>query len=251
LCNDFTQINDLGYGIVVANGGLTEAVSMFTYYCHIAYYSLTGGQIRSVAGSNAHGVYALVAEGADPLEVPTPTTIYEELSQRVDCYFPGASYANVAAGLLIYVTNYEYEPLGGSELEVLHASNNSIYRYPVTSVTTQDLPAGVARLNLSTGTGSATEGLFAVIPDGTKMTLRQLSLTLLCGSLENVAVRPSTGLKLRETTDNVYRVLAFNSYTDSNAPYDVVFNTATPTLFKVTTTITTIATNVITTSSNH
>jgi hypothetical protein len=83
------------------------------------------------------------------------------------------------------------------------------------------------------------------------MTLRQLSKTLLTGSLENVAVRPSTGLKLRETSDNVYRVLQFNTYTDSNAPYDMLFNTATPTLFRVTLTITTIASNVITTSSNH
>jgi hypothetical protein len=251
LCNDFTQINDLGYGIVVANGGLTEAVSMFTYYCQIAYYSLTGGQIRSVAGSNAHGVYALVAEGADPLEVPTPTTVYEELSQRVDCYFPSGTYANVAGGLLVYVYNYEYTPLGGSELEVLHSSNNSIYRYPVTSVTTTDLPAGVARLNLSTGTGSATEGLYDVIPDTTKMTLRQLSLTLLTGGLEDVAVRPSTGLKLRETSDTVYRVLQFNSYTDSNAPYEIVTTLASPTLFNVSLTITTIATNVCTTSGNH
>ena len=251
LCNDFTQINDLGYGIVVANGGLTEAVSMFTYYCHIAYYSLTGGQIRSVAGSNAHGVYALVAEGADPLEVPTPTTIYEELSQRVDCYFPSSPFANVALGLTIHVNNYEYTPLGASEIEILHTSNNSIYRYPVTSVTTTDLPAGVARLNLSTGTGSATQGLFAVVPNTTKMTIRQLSKTLLTGSLENVAVRPSTGLKLRETTAEVYRVLQFNTYTDSNAPYDVLFSTATPTLFRVTLTITDIATNVCTTSSNH
>jgi hypothetical protein len=251
LCNDFTQINDLGYGIVVANGGLTEAVSMFTYYCHIAYYSVTGGQIRSVAGSNAHGNFALVAEGADPLEVPTPSTIYEEFSQRIDCYFPSGSFANVAGGLLIFVTNYEYTPLGGSELEVLHPTTNSIYRYPVTSVTTTDLPVGVARLNLSTGTGSATEGLFAVVADGTKMTLRLSSVILLTGGLENVAVRPSTGLKLRETLDTVYRVLEFNSYVDSNGPYEVLFNTATPTRFQVLVTITTIASNVCTTSGNH
>ena len=108
LANDFTQINDLGYGVVVANGGLNELVSIFTYYCHIAYYSLSGGQIRSVAGSCAQGNYALVAEGADPLEVPTPTTLYEDLSQRVDCYFPSGSYANVAGGLAIFVYNYDY-----------------------------------------------------------------------------------------------------------------------------------------------
>jgi hypothetical protein len=222
---------------------------MFTYYCHIAYYSLTGGQIRSVAGSNAHGNYALVAEGADPLEVPTPTTLYEDLNQRVDCYFPSGPFANVSGGLAVFVYNYDYTPLSGSELEVLHTSE--IYRYPVTSVTTTDLPAGVARLNLSTGTGSATEGLFAVIANNTKMTLRQSSTTLLTGSLEDVAVRPSTGLKLRETLGTVYRVLQFNATTDSNGPYEILSNTLTPTIFRVAVTITTIASNVCTTSGNH
>ena len=249
LCNDFTQINDLGYGIVVANGGLTEAVSMFTYYCHIAYYSLTGGQIRSVGGSNAHGNYALVAEGADPLEVPTPTTLYEDLNQRADCYFPSGAYANVAGGLAIFVYNWDYAPLSGSELEVLHGTE--IYRYPVTSVTVADLPTGVARLNLSTGIGSASEGLFAVVADNTKMTIRQSSNTLLTGSLEDVAVRPSTGLKLRETLSNVYRVLSFTNTTDTNGPYDILVNTATPTIFRVTLTITDIVSNVCTTSNNH
>ena len=251
LGNDFTQINDLGYGIVVANGGLTEAVSMFTYYCHIAYYSLTGGQIRSVSGSSAHGNYALVAEGADPLEVPTPTTLYEDLSQRVDCYFPSGAYANVAGGLVIFVYNFEYTPLSGSELEVLHTSTMDMFRYPVTSVTTTDLPAGVARLNLTTGLGSSTAGLFAVVTNNTKMTMRQSSTTLLTGGLEDVAVRPSTGLKLRETLSEVYRVLSFNNTTDSNGPYGILVNTATPTIFRVTLTITTIASNVCTTSGNH
>ena len=250
LGNDFTQINDLGYGVVVANGGLSELVSIFTYYCHIAYYSLTGGQIRSVAGSNAHGVYALVAEGADPLEVPTPTDLYEELSQGVTCYFPSGAFANVINGLLIFVTGYEYEPIGSSELEVVHGS--AVYRYPVTSATTDDAPAGVSRLNLSTGAGEATaEGLFAAVPDGTKMTLRMSNKVLLTGSLEDVAVRPSTGLKLRETPDTVYRVLQFDADTDENGPYGILFNVATPTVLKVTLTITVISTNVCTTSGNH
>ena len=249
LCNDFTQINDLGYGIVVANGGLTEAVSMFTYYCHIAYYSLTGGQIRAVGGSNAHGNYALVAEGADPLEVPTPTTVYQDFSQRADCYFPTSPYANVAGGLFIFVYNWDYAPLSGSELEVLHGTE--IYRYPITSSTVNDLPPGVARLNISSGLGSVSQGLFAVIANNTKMTIRQLSNTLLTGSLEDVAVRPSTGLKLRETLSNVYRVLSFTSTTDTNGPYDILVNTATPTIFRVMLTITDIASNVCTTSNNH
>jgi hypothetical protein len=250
LANDFTQINDMGYGVLATNAGLCELVSIFTYYCYTAYYSINGAQIRSVAGSNAHGVYALVAEGADPLEVPTPTTIYEDMSQRVDCYFPSGAYANVVGGLLIFVTNYEYTPLSGSELEIVH-NGTEVYRYPVTSTTTVDLPPGVCRLNLTTGTGSTTEGLFAQVPNATKMTLRNNNYVLLTGGLEDVAVRPSTGLKLRESPDTVYRVLNFTTDADDNGPYEILVNTATPTVFKVLTTVTTINTNVCTTNGNH
>jgi len=249
LANDFTQINDMGYGAVTINGGLTELVSMFTYYCYIAYYSVTGGQIRSVAGSNAHGVYALVAEGADPLEVPTPTGLYEDLAQAVTCYFPSATFANVEGGLAIFVTGYDYTPLGGSELEINH--DGVIFRYPVGSAATSGLPAGVSRLNLSAGQGGASDGLFAVVDDGTIMTLRANGQVLLTGGLENVAVRPSTGLKLRETLDTVYRVLQFSATTDTNGPYELLFNLATPTIFKVLVTVTSIDSDVCTTSQNH
>ena len=250
LANDFTQINDMGYGAIAQNGGLLELVSMFTYYCYIAYYSVNGGQIRSVSGSNAHGVYALVAEGADPLEVPTPTGIYQDLAQSVKCYFPSPAYENVVKGLAIFVYDYDYIPLGNSELEINHSGE--IYRYPVSSVATAGYPPGVTRLNLSSGQDdSDTDGLVAVVTDGTLMTLRSNGQILLTGGLENVAVRPSTGLKLRETNDVVYRVLQFTSTSDSNGPYEILVNIATPTIFKVLATVTTIASDVCTTSQNH
>jgi hypothetical protein len=249
LANDFTQINDLGYGAVGHNGGLLELVSMFTYYCHIAYYAVNGAQIRSVAGSNAHGNYALVAEGADPLEVPTPTGLYEDLSQGVRCYFPSSGFANVAGGLAIFVYKYDYTPLANSELEINH--NGEIYRYPVTSVALDDTTPGVVRLNLGAGQEGTADGLFDVVPNDTLMTLRSNGQILLTGGLENVAVRPSTGLKLRETEDVVYRVLQFTSSADLNGPYEILVNTATPTIFKVLATVTTIATNLCTTSQNH
>jgi hypothetical protein len=249
LSNDFTQINDLGYGLVATNGGLIEAVSMFTYYCHISYYSLNGGQIRSVGGSSAHGNYALVAEGADPLEVPTPTSIYEELSQRAKCYFPSPTYANTLNGLFIYVYAYEYTPLGSSELEIDH--NGIIFRYPVNTVTTTDLPAGVARLNLGSAEGAADDGLFAQVPNDTILTIRAAGQILLTGDLAEVAVRPSTGLKLRETDQNVYRVLQFSSYPDSNAPYQISVSQTNPAIFKILTTVITIDTNLCTTIGNH
>jgi hypothetical protein len=255
LANDWTQINDLGYGAIAHNGGLIELVSMFTYYCHISYYSLNGGQIRSVGGSSAHGNFALVAEGSDPLEVPTPTSLFEELSQSVKCYAPTPTFATVVKGLFVYVTAYDYAPLGTSELEVEHVNPITgagiIYRYPVTSATTTDLPPGVSRLNLSAGTGGASEGLFAVIPDGTKMSLRANGQVILSGNLVDVAVRPSTGLKLRETGSTVYRVLQFNSYTDVNGPYPLSISQTSPGIFKVLVEITDIASDVCTTAQNH
>ena len=249
LGNDFTQVNDLGYGIAATNGGLIEAVSIFTYYCHISYYSLNGAQIRSVGGSSSHGNYALVAEGSDPLELATPTTLYYELAQRVDCYYPSPSYANTANGLFVYVNNYDYEPLNSSELEVDHG--NLIFRYPVTSVTTTDLPDGVARLNLTSDESGNFDGLYAQIVDGTKMTLRSNAQLMLTGSLEEVAVRPSTGLILQENTNEVYRVLQFEAAQDSKGPFEIEISVGDPAVFTVLQTVTTIASNVCTTAINH
>jgi hypothetical protein len=225
LGNDYTQINDMGYGVIVTNGGLCEAVSMFSYYCYISMYSLNGGQIRSVASSSAHGVYALVAEGADPLEIPTPVTLYYDLAQGAECYNDGGTYTNVAGGLQLYVTNYTYAPLNNGELEVDHGY--AIYRYPITSVSTDDLPAGVAKLNLSASEGAGVDGLFDVIPNGTKLTIRQNSQTVLTGDVVEVATRPSTGLVLRESPD-VYRILQFEAYNDPNGARTFTISIADP-----------------------
>jgi hypothetical protein len=81
LGNDFTQINDLGYGLVVNNGGLSEMVSMFTYYCWAGYYSNNGSQIRSLTGSTCYGEYGLVAEGSDPNEIPDDMFLVEDMVQ--------------------------------------------------------------------------------------------------------------------------------------------------------------------------
>ena len=251
LSNDFTQVADMGYGLLATNGGLTEAVSMFTYYCYVSYMSLNGAQIRSIGGSSAQGVYALVADGSDPLEVPTPTSVYYDLSQRVVCYAPDASFATVANGLVVHVDGFDYTPLNNSELEVDHG--NLIFRYPVTSVTTTDLPPGVARLNLTSDETGNFDGLFAIIADNTVMTLRSNSQIILTGELADVATRPSTGLRLTES-DDVYRVLQFEDYndiTDGRGSPEVIFTTADPTVLSFRITITTIATNVCTTDRNH
>jgi len=213
LSNDFTQINDLGYGVVVTNGGLAEAVSMFTYYNHISYYAINGGQIRSVGGSSAHGNYALVAEGADPLEVPTPITLYYDLSQEAQVYFPSSTYQNTAGGLIIYVDNWTYAPLNLSEIEIDHGLGG-LYRYPVsTAEIGGDIPPGVAKLSLQSAEGAGVDGLALQVPDNTRVTIRQGTQTVLTGDVVDVAVRPSTGMILRESND-VYRILQFEAYND-------------------------------------
>ena len=54
LANDYTQVNDLGYGLVVTNGALSEQVSTFTYYCETGMFANNGGQIRSLNSSLAN-----------------------------------------------------------------------------------------------------------------------------------------------------------------------------------------------------
>lgn len=247
LSNDFTQINDMGYGVVVTNGGLTECVSMFTYYCYTSYYSINGGQVRGVAGSSAHGVYALAAEGSDPLEVPTPVDLYYELSQGATVYNDGGNYNNVKGGLIIYVSNYEYEPRDFSEIEIDHGGIIGMVRYPVVTATIEDsFPAAtpgsggsdssqkICRLSLSSDVAT---GLAAIVPDGTDVTLRMNTQIMLTGDVVGVAVRPSTALKLNETfTTNLYRVLSFADYNPpSTEILTCTFTTITDTLVSTTT----------------
>jgi hypothetical protein len=126
LCNDFTQINDLGYGIVATNNGLCEAVSVFTYYNHISYLANNGAQIRSVTGSSCNGVYGLKAAGRDPNEVPDPVILADNTLQAAKIYRRGSfASKNVLNDQSIYIDNYEYIPNNISEIEIDHTNTRS------------------------------------------------------------------------------------------------------------------------------
>jgi len=124
LSNDWTQLNDMGYGLFVTNGGISEAVGMFTYYCYNAYYSLNGGQIRSVGGSAAHGIYALRAEGSDPKEIPDDVIVGRDFINSAQVYAIG-QYGNARGDNELYVNNFSYEPLADSVIEILHYRNDT------------------------------------------------------------------------------------------------------------------------------
>jgi len=126
LGNDFTQVNDLGYGLVVTNGAFSEMVSMFTYYCHVAYYSANGAEIRSLNGSNGYGNFGLVSEGADPNEIPDQVLLKETMTRPAQIYagigsVSGATYTNNEGSSFVLVTAMVDAPLPQSIITVDHA----------------------------------------------------------------------------------------------------------------------------------
>ena len=135
LANDYTQVNDLGYGIVAHNTGLTEQVSTFTYYCWTAYFASYGGQIRGVAGSNANGQYGLRSVGADPTEIPDQVALADNMTQVAKIYrYDDYSGDNQKNDIELYIKRYSYIPSSVSEIEIDHL-NGTIGRYELRTVT--------------------------------------------------------------------------------------------------------------------
>ena len=231
LSNDFTQVNDLGYGLLATNGALSEQVSMFTYYCYTAYYALNGAQIRSLNGSNANGVYGLVAEGSDPLELPDDCQLVQNMVQTAKVYDNGTSYVNPAAGLTVYVYDLEYIPFGRSELEIDHDPTDSsvtlgVSRYEINNIEATGVTVvgpsvtrsgTVYKLNLSTSGGNNTSstGLADDLVNAQNVTIRASQSHQFSGVVDVSPTRPSTALVFYDDNANqVYRTTAFN-ITDS------------------------------------
>ena len=75
VANDFTQVLSDGIGYWALNGGRSELVSVFTYFCHIGYLAEDGGTLRATNGNNSYGTYGSVAEGFDANETPITAKI--------------------------------------------------------------------------------------------------------------------------------------------------------------------------------
>jgi len=154
LGNDYTQVNDLGYGLLCTNGAFSEMVSMFTYYCHVAYYAANGAEIRSLNGSNGYGNFGLVAEGADPNEIPDQVVLTYDMVQPLKA-FTIAQYPNEYEQTSITVYDAKRMPAAGSEFTVDHGTvtidgtqvDVGILNYVVSSVTSlSDRDASSTRL---------------------------------------------------------------------------------------------------------
>jgi len=221
LANDYTQVNDLGYGVLATNNGLTEQVSTFTYYNHTAYWALNGGQIRSVAGSNSNGDYGLRSTGYDLTQIPNVVTITNNQVQTAKIYKQGstASYMVPTAAtpaLSVWIIGYQYTPFNNSELEIDHTlAGGGISRYSVANVQHAGININgqdVLQLSFSTaGTGgTSTSGLQYPLYDGQIVTIRVLQNQ----KVNNVATvhptRPSTSFQYSNNLSSVYRVITYN-----------------------------------------
>ena len=133
LGNDFTQINDLGYALVTTNGAFSEMVSMFTYYCHAAYYAANGSEIRSLNGSNGYGNFGLVAEGADPNEIPDQVVYSGDMSQpaRAVRWFEDGSFLNTFESNSLYITDLKRLPENNSVITVNHPGAAGTLQYNI------------------------------------------------------------------------------------------------------------------------
>jgi hypothetical protein len=145
LANDFTQVNDLGYGIVATNNGLTEQVSTFTYYNYTSFFSNNGSQIRATNCSSANGVYGLRARGQDPTEIPDDVTTVFKQVQSAKIFITGVTpYPNVPKGdTSFYLYDYLYPPFNVSEIEFKHVTEG-FTRYELTSCQKTGVAAGIA-----------------------------------------------------------------------------------------------------------
>jgi hypothetical protein len=210
VCSHFTQIDDLGYGLFATNTGLIEAVSVFTYYCYRAYYSLNGSIIRSLNGSNAYGTYALTAEGSDPTEAAENVNLANAMTQLAQAYTQGAfSGNNLQNDIILYVYNFSYEPYDVSELEIDHSG--IIVRYEINNITETATP-GVIALNLSTSgnNNTSTTGLYATVANNTYVVIRNLQNFRFSSVTNTTPIRPSTALTFNNESD-IYRIYFYNT----------------------------------------
>lgn len=224
LSNDFTQVNDLGYGIVTNNNGLAECVSVFSYYCWTSMFSNNGGQIRSLNGSSANGEYGLVAAGSDPLEIADQVTLMDNTIQVATIVKRNTSIGDLSASnsqneLFVYIDNFQFVPYNVSIIEINHGFVEGVVRYEINNaqVLGIDTIGGtqVLKLNFNTSgnNDTSTGGLITSLVDGQHVIIRSGQNFKFDNVIDTNPVRPSTALTFEGDPDEynapVYRVISY------------------------------------------
>ncbi len=218
LANNLSMFNDLGYGVIVTNGGFSEQVCSFTYYAYTGYWANNGGNIRAVGCSNTFGKYGLRASGYDVTELPDSVSLVNNLVQTARVYKTGATASEMAANAInIWISDYDYIPTNVSELEINHiTSGGTITQYSVSSVTTTSITVNsklvlMLTLNTSGRTNSVgSTGLTYPLYHDQLLIIR-ISQNFKFSGIDNVKpTRPSTALQFVDKLNEVYRIGSYN-----------------------------------------
>ena len=166
VANDFTQVISDGIGIWVTNGGLSEIVSIFTYYCHIGYLCENGGKIRATNGNNSYGDYGTVSEGNLSSETPVTGTVNNRGEHAVVGFvftdgikILGFEYNN--AGINYdSTTTFSFTGSGlNAAVSTANVKNGGVYEIRLTDPTSSGIFGGGGYLtvvnNAQAGSGSA------------------------------------------------------------------------------------------------
>lgn len=84
----YTVISDNGIGYWVKDGGKSEIVSCFTYYCYFGYTASGGGFIRALNGNNSYGTWGSTSRGFDAGETPLTGTVF---GQEINFVYTGGT----------------------------------------------------------------------------------------------------------------------------------------------------------------
>jgi len=226
LGNDFTQINDLGYGLVTNNGAFSEMVSMFTYYCQAAYYAKNGSEIRSLNGSNGYGNFGLVAEGADPNEIPDQVTLTNPMTLSCKA-FTTTEYTNAIEEPFITAYDFQTVPTTESIITIDHGPSLGVLNYRISSINNLTQQDGVTATNfVHSGTvyrlsikaqQIVNDDFFGSLQDtvnnDTYLEFRNAKTQIFSGirNTETLNKRPSTAINFDESDLVTYRSLNFST----------------------------------------
>ena len=265
LSNDFTQVNDLGYGLIGVNNALVETVSVFTYYTRASFYVSSGAQLRSLNGSSCHGDFGLIAEGSNPLEVPDAVNLADDMIQWAKIYRRNSYAVNTgqATKFEFMIEGFAKLPYDGGFVEIDHGPGIGIATYPVSNYSDASEGAGdpsnpafgtILRVTLTiSSVEGISSGLEADLIDGQMVLIRNGSQLKFKNVLEVRPTRPSTALTYVGDPDT-----DLNDFGESNAPvYRVIaYNSADPlgTLLNTTNTVLSVSRSnpmVVTLTSNH
>ena len=240
LANDYTQVNDLGYGLFCNNAALSEQVSTFTYYNHTAFFSNNGSEIRALNCSNANGNFGLVAAGSDPNETVDAITTLRNMQQPAKVFndetnvYGFGTFAHAAGSFSIFVYDCDYMPYPNSLIDIYTTTGVTSYEVTATSIVavpTSNIggytgatgPTGrkganlpIYRLSVSGDTGleTAITGAHNPTPsaDASAYAVLRMNKNHLLDDLNGVtATRPSTAVIFAENPNQVYRSISFNN----------------------------------------